>query len=215
MKRVASHLADDVLQRQIPDQRLLAEAQRHSLSGHQKEVEETRGQLAALASRFQPEPKESAAPVDLNVGETVTISSLGLTGQVVEVLSHGQVGVLVRDKRLRIPLSDLESVASTQPVQAVQAVRVSPTGVRTHFAQIKRAPEELNVIGCTVDEAISQADKFLDDAFLSEHRQVRLIHGLGRGRLKKAIGQWLSTHPHVANHQPEGSGAVTVVELKS
>ena len=37
---------------------------------------------------------------------------------------------------------------------------------------------------------------------------VRLIHGLGRGRLKKAIGKWLETHPHVANHQPEGSGAV-------
>jgi DNA mismatch repair protein MutS2 len=215
LENVREDMAQEIARARDEMRSLLAEAQRHSLSGHQKEVEETRGQLAALASRFQPEPKESAAPVDLNVGETVTISSLGLTGQVVEVLSHGQVGVLVRDKRLRIPLSDLESVASTQPVQAVQAVRVSPTGVRTHFAQIKRAPEELNVIGCTVDEAISQADKFLDDAFLSEHRQVRLIHGLGRGRLKKAIGQWLSTHPHVANHQPEGSGAVTVVELKS
>jgi dsDNA-specific endonuclease/ATPase MutS2 len=44
---------------------------------------------------------------------------------------------------------------------------------------------------------------------------VRLIHGLGRGRLKNAIGKWLTTHPHVANHQPEGSGAVTVVELKN
>ena len=215
LENVREDMAQEIARARDEMRSLLAEAQRHSLSEHQKEVEETRGQLAALASRFQPEPKESAAPVDLNVGETVTISSLGLTGQVVEVLSHGQVGVLVRDKRLRIPLSDLESVASTQPVQAVQAVRVSPTGVRTHFAQIKRAPEELNVIGCTVDEAISQADKFLDDAFLSEHRQVRLIHGLGRGRLKKAIGQWLSTHPHVANHQPEGSGAVTVVELKS
>jgi DNA mismatch repair protein MutS2 len=66
-----------------------------------------------------------------------------------------------------------------------------------------------------VDEAISQADKFLDDAFLSDHRQVRLIHGHGQGRLRKAIGQWLSTHPHVAHHESEGSGAVTVVELKS
>jgi len=215
LENVREDMAQEIARARDEMRSLLAEAQRHSLSGHQKEVEETRGQLAALASRFQPGPKESAAPADLNVGETVTISSLHLTGQVVEVLSDDEVEVIVRDKRLRIPLSDLESTGSTQPVQAVQAVRASPTGVRTHFAQTKRVPEELNVIGCTVDEAISQADKFLDDAFLSEHRQVRLIHGLGRGRLKKAIGQWLSTHPHVANHQPEGSGAVTVVELKS
>ena len=66
-----------------------------------------------------------------------------------------------------------------------------------------------------MDEAISQADKFLDDAFLSEHRSVRLIHGLGKGRLKNAIHEWLETHPHVTSHQSERSGAVTVVELKN
>jgi DNA mismatch repair protein MutS2 len=76
-------------------------------------------------------------------------------------------------------------------------------------------PQELNVIGCTVDEALSQADKFLDDAFLCEHRTVRLIHGLGKGRLKNAIHAWLENHPHVTGHQAERSGAVTVVELKS
>ena len=161
-----------------------------------------------MAARFQP-PPSATAPLELNVGEAVNISSLQLTGQVVEILGDDEVEVVVRDKRLRIPVTELEA--------AIGIEKETPGGYsgRTQVPETKHVPHELNVIGCTVDEAISQADKFLDDAFLSEHRTVRLIHGLGRGRLKKAIGKWLETHPHVANHQPEGSGAVTVVELKS
>ena len=76
----------------------------------------------------------------------------------------------------RIPLSDLDvATPAHQPMEAKTA--------HTHVPERKHTPHELNVIGCTVDEAISQADKFLDDAFLSEHRTVRLIHGLGKRRL--------------------------------
>jgi DNA mismatch repair protein MutS2 len=78
----------------------------------------------------------------------------------------------------------------------------------------KAIPEELNLIGCTVEEALSQADKFLDDALLSEYRQVRLIHGHGTGRLKSALREWLSAHPAVARLESDSRGGVTVVELK-
>ena len=168
---------------------------------------EAREKLEMVAARFQP-PPSTAAPLELNVGEAVTISSLQLTGQVVEILGDDEVEVMVRDKKLRIPVSELEMAIDSQH----QTVGYSG---RTQVPEAKHVPQELNVVGCTVDEALARADKFLDDAFLSEHGTVRLIHGLGRGRLKKAIGKWLETHPHVDSHQPEGSGAVTVVELKS
>jgi DNA mismatch repair protein MutS2 len=84
----------------------------------------------------------------------------------------------------------------------------------TRFPPGKNGPEELNLIGCTVDEALSQADKFLDDALLSEYRQVRLIHGHGTGRLKNALREWLSTHPRVEKVASDSRGGVTVVELK-
>ena len=70
------------------------------------------------------------------------------------------------------------------------------------------------MIGCTVEDALDRADKFLDDAFLSEHREVRLIHGHGTGRLKRALREWLTGHPQVANQKSENRGGVTVVELK-
>jgi DNA mismatch repair protein MutS2 len=77
---------------------------------------------------------------------------------------------------------------------------------------------ELNVIGCNVDEAISRAEKFLDDAIVGEHRTVRVIHGHGTGQLRRAIAGFLQTHPLVANFTAapaeQGGGGVTVVELK-
>jgi len=213
LAKVQEEMAEEIAHAREEIRNLLAEARRQSLAGSQKEVEATREPLETLARHFRPAPQKVTVPHDLSVGEAVTIPSLHVTGRVAEVLSDGDVEVLVRDKRLRMPQSELEALDPTESPE--NAVAPPPSRRPALVGEPKRAPEELNVIGCTVDEAIAQADKFLDDAFLSEHRQVRLIHGLGRGRLKKAIGEWLSTHPHVARHQPEGSGAVTVVELKS
>jgi DNA mismatch repair protein MutS2 len=166
-------------------------------------------QIEHIETQWTPAPPatEPRPSIDVNLGDRVTIASLGLTGIVVELLGNEEVEVTVRDKKLRIPLSDLDVATPAQrPVEATTA--------HTHVPERKHAPHELNVIGCTVDEALTQADKFLDDAFLSEHRTVRLIHGLGKGRLRHAIREWLQTHPHVTGHQSEKSGAVTVVELK-
>jgi DNA mismatch repair protein MutS2 len=77
---------------------------------------------------------------------------------------------------------------------------------------------ELNVIGCSVDEALARAEKFLDDAVVSEVRTVRVIHGYGTGQLRRAIAGFLQAHPVVANFSAapaeHGGGGVTVVELK-
>jgi DNA mismatch repair protein MutS2 len=61
-------------------------------------------------------------------------------------------------------------------------------------------------------------DKLLDDAALAERRQVRVIHGFGRGRLRQAVAGLLDGHPHVAAYRlaaaNEGGGGVTIVDLK-
>ena len=77
---------------------------------------------------------------------------------------------------------------------------------------------DLNVIGCTVDEAITRAERFLDESLLTDRRVVRFIHGYGTGQLKRALTGFLQQHPLVARFAtapPEqGGGGVTVVELK-
>src|SRR5439155_23409274 len=82
-----------------------------------------------------------------------------------------------------------------------------------------RLSTDLNVIGCTVDEAISRAERFLDDSLLNDQRVVRVIHGYGTGQLKRALAGFLQQHPLVARFAtapPEqGGGGVTVGELKA
>jgi DNA mismatch repair protein MutS2 len=81
------------------------------------------------------------------------------------------------------------------------------------------ATEEINLIGSTVEEATERVDKFLDDAALAHLSRVRIIHGHGTGALRKGLGQFLKSHPLVANQSFEseerGGKAITVVELRS
>jgi len=93
---------------------------------------------------------------------------------------------------------------------AVESVSVSiPT---------KQVPAEVNLIGLTVEDARERVDKLLDDAALSDRHEIRLVHGFGEGRLRKAIAQLLEKHPLVASWRlggpGEGGGGATVVELK-
>ena len=95
------------------------------------------------------------------------------------------------------------------------AARVS---VHVELQPRETPPSDLNVIGCTVDEAISRTERFLDESLLTDHRVVRLIHGYGTGQPKRALTGFLQQHPLVARFAtapPEqGGGGVTVVELK-
>jgi DNA mismatch repair protein MutS2 len=77
---------------------------------------------------------------------------------------------------------------------------------------------ELNVIGCTVDEALTRAGRFLDETMLTDQRSVRIVHGFGTGQLRRAIAGFLKHHPLVAHFEEapsnQGGGGVTVAELK-
>jgi DNA mismatch repair protein MutS2 len=79
-------------------------------------------------------------------------------------------------------------------------------------------PTEINVIGRTVDDATREVEKFVDRAFLAGLPKVRIVHGSGMGILRKALREYLKSHPHVVSvaepPQQEGGGGATVVELR-
>jgi DNA mismatch repair protein MutS2 len=81
------------------------------------------------------------------------------------------------------------------------------------------APDEINVIGSTVEEATDRVDKFLDDSTLANKSRIRIIHGHGTGALRKGLAQFLSSHPLVERVSSEaedrGGKAITLVDLKS
>jgi len=106
-------------------------------------------------------------------------------------------------------------------VESAPAGKVSSSGAASgSFSAPSRfgVANEINVIGQTVEQATELVDKFLDDAAMAHLPSVRIIHGHGTGALRRGLGDFLRTHPLVANHTAEaeerGGKAITVVELR-
>jgi DNA mismatch repair protein MutS2 len=154
-------------------------------------------------------PKPARLPLPVGEGQKVRVLSLGVTGTVTSI-KDGQAEVLVGNIKLRRPLEDLEAVEAT-PLQL-------PKGVHVNFVPKQLEKNEINVVGRKVDEAVEIADKFLDDAFLAQANQVRIVHGMGTGALRQAIAELLGSHPHVSHFEsaPHSAGGrgVTVVTLR-
>lgn len=163
-----------------------------------------------------PEAAAEAAPAvsgPIHEGDRVEVGILRLPG-IVRSLGSRDAEIDVNGKRMRARVADLRKVGGP-----VQAARASVTVMAPSGGDGLTVPGgDLNVIGCTVDEAIDRADKFLDAALMQERRSVRLIHGHGTGRLREALHGFLRRHPLVVRHaaapHEQGGSAVTVVELK-
>jgi len=156
---------------------------------------------------------QSAMSTAVAVGDRVIVGGLGLEATVT-ALHDGTAELDVRGKRMRASVRDLRVVAPA----ASQAATPAKIRVNVELQPRDGAPSDLNVIGCTVDEAIVRAERFLDESLLTDQRVIRLIHGYGTGQLKRALTGFLQQHPLVARFAtapPEqGGGGVTVVELK-
>lgn len=155
---------------------------------------------------------DSARPAALEVGAKVAVGSLGLEG-VVTAVSGEQVDVDVRGKRMRAKAKDLRVVGGPSSKAAAAKVRVT-----VDLKPREGLLSELNVIGCTVDEAVDRVSRFLDDTMVTDLREVRIVHGFGTGQLRKGVQAFLKHHPLVLKFaqapENQGGGGATVVELK-
>jgi DNA mismatch repair protein MutS2 len=123
--------------------------------------------------------------------------------------------------RMRVPLTDVIGIdVDAKSSKADLSASNRPSGVTVHSQQSDEpANEEINVIGCTVEEATRRVDKFLDEAALGGLPSIRIIHGHGTGALRRGLAEFLSIHPLVDNvhHEAEDRGgtAITIAELRN
>ncbi|MEQ1474075.1 MAG: Smr/MutS family protein, partial [Candidatus Acidiferrum sp.] len=119
--------------------------------------------------------------------------------------------------RMKVGLDEITEVESAGEVSPAKSTRGSIT-VRAQPTD-ENVGGEINLIGCTVEEATGRVDKFLDEAALANRSRVRIIHGHGTGALRKGLAQFLSKHPLVDSQSFEteerGGKAVTIVELRA
>jgi len=176
---------------------------------------DARAAVDTVVKRFL-EPVEAPAAETISssmpgVGDRVVVGGLGLEG-VVTAVHDGTADLDVRGKRMRASLRDLRVVG------AAAAGAPAKVNVNVQLQPREGSTSDLNVIGCSVDEALARAERFLDESLLGDQRTVRLIHGYGTGQLKRAIASFLQQHPLVASFTAappaQGGGGVTVVDLK-
>jgi DNA mismatch repair protein MutS2 len=191
-----------------------------------KAVENQAAELRRSAAKLRQSagpggvPSDTAAAVrgpsgiseEINEGDRVRVESLDREG-IVETIRDGTYVVIVGALRYRAEREDLSKLKSSQ-----DAVRMPARRVIAEETADKPIVSELKVIGMTADEAVDRVDKFLDDAYLAGIENVRIIHGHGKGILRRAIAEHLADHPQVERFRlapPEqGGGGATLVELR-
>ena len=191
--------------------------------GNIKDMEAERGILRDRLSNSEtnsqkncPKQGKAVSTNNLKLGDAVNVISLGLKGTVSSLPNakgdlYVQMGIL----RSQVNIRDLELVD--------EEVISAPNLHKTSSGKIKMSKSftihpEINLIGKTVDEALSELDKYLDDAYLAHLPKVTIIHGRGTGALKNAVHAHLKKTKYVKTYRVggfgEGDHGVTIVEFK-
>ena len=118
--------------------------------------------------------------------------------------------------RSQIHISDLEIIEEPMTITEKQRQRTSTSKMKMGKSMSVRP--EINLLGKTVDEALAELDKYLDDAYLAHLSPVRIVHGKGTGALRTGIHNYLKRLKYVKSYRlgafGEGDAGVTIVEFK-
>lgn len=178
-----------------------------------KKIEAERSGLAMEASKSRKQHKAS----DFKPGESVKVLSMNLNGIVNSLPdSKGNVTVQMGILRSKIHISDLE-IIEEKPSYIQKKARQTGRG-KVKMGKALSVSPEINLLGKTVDEAVAELDKYLDDASLAHLSSVRIVHGKGTGALRSGIHTYLKRQKHVKSYRlgafGEGDAGVTIAELK-
>lgn len=189
-----------------------------------REMEQKRSQLREKMSSVEKNMtvnkntkiKKTLSAKDLHIGDTVKVLSMNLTGTVSTLPdARGNLFVQMGILRSKVSLNDLQLIDEA----VITSAHLNRTGGgKIKMSKSSSVSAEINLLGKTVDEALSELDKYLDDAYLAHLPSVRVVHGKGTGALRKGIHNYLRRMKHVASFHlgefGEGDAGVTIVEFK-
>ena len=202
--------------------RIFNKAGKDSMSA--KELEKHRSDLRKkmdkagkkVALKTPQKQKSTLRPQDLSLGDSVKVMSLNVKGTVSSKPdSKGMLFVQMGILRSKVHISDLQLI--DEPV--ITGPALSRTGAgKIKMNKSASVRTEINLLGKTVDEAVSELDKYLDDAYLAHLSSVRIVHGKGPGALRKGVHNYLKRLKYVQDFHlaefGEGDAGVTIVEFK-
>ena len=187
----------------------------------ERERQELRKRMSKAENRMtrpveKKQPKKQLTAKDIRPGDSVKVLSMNLKGTVgSRPDSKGYLFVQMGIIRSKVHISDLELV--DEPVITGPALQRTGAG-KIKMSKSASISTEINLLGKTVDEAVAELDKYLDDAYIAHLKSVRVVHGKGTGALRKGIHNYLRRQKHVDSFRlgefGEGDAGVTIVEFK-
>lgn len=189
-----------------------------------KEMEAERQRLRQKMNKIEKnisikesKPTGTLKPSDLHLGDGVKVLSLNLKGTVSTLPdSKGFLFVQMGIMRSKIHITDLALLKEETVISAPHMQKTSSGKIR--MSKSASVGIEINLLGKTVDEAIAELDKYLDDAYLAHMPSVRIVHGKGTGALRKGVHNYLRKVKYVSSFRlgefGEGDAGVTIVEFK-
>lgn len=160
---------------------------------------------ARLPEALPPQPVSSREP---RVGDLVEVGQQGIRGELV-ALDGTRAWIQRGSMRFEVPSGGLRWVEGPQAAAKSVEVRVQRSDVDT--------ATEISLVGLRAKEAVERLEQFLDHAVQAHHPRVRIIHGIGSGALRRAVGEYLSMSPYCSSYREgergEGGAGVTVAEL--
>ena len=186
----------------------------------EREREKLRKKMEKTQSTVKLEkktPTKQHKASDFKLGESVKVHSLNLTGTVSSLPdAKGNLFVQMGILRSQVHMSDLEIIE--EPMTATERQRQRTSTGKMKMGKSMSVSPEINLLGKTVDEALAELDKYLDDAYLAHLSPVRVVHGKGTGALRAGVHNYLKRQKHVKSFRlgafGEGDAGVTIVEFK-
>ena len=128
-----------------------------------------------------------------------------------------QVTVQVGALSTKIDIKNLEILSDYKEPKEAPSKAASGSG-KIKMSKSAGISTEINLLGCTVDEAVARLDKYLDDAYIARIPQVRIVHGKGTGALRNGVTAYLRGVPYIKSFRlgeiGEGDAGVTIVDFK-
>ncbi len=210
--------AKDYADQTIRDMNKLAAGKADNLKEMERKRSAVRDKLSKADERLtlKKDRAKKNRPEDFHPGDSVRVLSMNLKGTITgKPDSKGQVAVQMGILKSMVHLTDLELLDE----EVIKAPTLKKTGAgKIKMSKSASISTSLNIIGKTVDEAMPELDKYLDDAYLAHLNQVTIIHGRGTGKLRTAVHNKLKKCRYVKSYRlgtfGEGETGVTIVDFK-
>ena len=149
-------------------------------------------------------------------GEQVRIQGQEPIGQLVRIVGTRAI-IAFETVEISIPLSQLEPVRpAIKDIAHSSITKPTTQVVNLPINELSSFNPEIDLHGMHVSEALEAVDRWIDKALLLGHRHLRIIHGKGKGILRREIRAHLQACNQVkkviSQHPYSGSEGVTWIE---